>query len=339
MDNPLTDPRAPSGAAPFFSVVMLYWNSERFLADALDALESQTCQDYELLLLDNGSLETLDAELLARHRNIALTVLRSEQNLGFAGGNNLAARSARGEYLVLLNADAFPETDWLAELQAAAQKHPGACFASRQLMANDPTRLDGEWNVYSAAGLAWRKSHGQALAKAWPAEREVISACAAASAYPLSAFQKAGGFDEDFFAYLEDVDLDLRLRLLGYPCYYLPQAVVRHVGSGSTAVRSEFALRHSHRNLIWTFVKNMPGAFFWLLLPAHLLVNLAYLLAGALTGRGKLIARAKWEALKGLPTVWKKRRQVQSEKQLSALRFARLLEWNPIAPLVKLRFR
>lgn len=340
MKNPADPETLPdTAAAPFFSVVMLYWNSERFLAPALDALEQQTCRDFELILLDNGSPEPLSAEALAQHPLLPLRLLRSENNLGFAGGNNLAARSARGEYLVLLNADAFPQPEWLAELRAAARRHPGACFASRQLKADDPTRLDGEWNVYAASGLAWRKAHGQPLEKAWPAEREVISACAAASAYPLSAFREVGGFDEDFFAYLEDVDLDLRLRLLGYPCFYLPQAVVRHVGSGSTSARSEFALRHSHRNIIWTYVKNMPGALFWLLLPAHALVNLAYLLAAALTGRGSTIARAKREALKGLPAICRKRRQIQAGKRLSALRFARLLEWNPFAPLVKLRFR
>ncbi len=340
MEKPLTSPAALAAEpVPFFSVVMLHWNSGSFLAAALDALEEQTYRDFELILLDNGSPDALDANMLAQHARLPLTILRSERNLGFAGGNNLAAKYARGEYLVLLNADAFPRPEWLAEIHAAAQKRPGACFASRQLTAGDPDRLDGEWNVYSAAGLAWRKSHGQPLARACPSEREVISACAAASAYPLAAFREAGGFDEDFFAYLEDVDLDLRLRLLGYPCYYLPRAVVRHIGAGSTAVRSDFSLQYSHRNLIWTYVKNMPGAFFWLLLPAHLLVNLAYLLAAALTGRGRLIARAKWESLKTLPAVWQKRRKVQGSRRVSAARFARLLNWNPFAPLVKLLCR
>lgn len=366
MDKQLIDLSAPPNAAhaPFFSVVMLCWNSGRFLAEALEALDQQTCKDFELILLDNGSPEPLDTAVLARHPGLSPTVLRSEGNLGFAGGNNLAAKSARGKYLVLLNADAFPEPEWLAELLRGAKKYPGACFASRQLMADDPDRLDGEWNVYAASGLAWRKSHGQQLAEACQTEREVISACAAASAYPIAAFQEAGGFDEDFFAYLEDVDLDLRLRLLGHPCYYLPRAVVRHVGSGSTAARaneivrhrelakrspwwdlinvsgrSAFSMQYSHRNLIWTFVKNMPGVLFWLLLPAHALVNLAYLLAGALTGRGGVIARAKWEALEGLPAIWQKRRQIQRGKRISAARFARLLEWNPFAPLAKLRFR
>ena len=201
MNKPLIEPKAPPDAAaePFFSVVMLYWNSGRFLAEALDALERQTCKDFELILLDNSSPEPLDDAVLARYPSLPLTVLRSESNLGFAGGNNLAARSARGEYLVLLNADAFPEPEWLAELWRAGQEHPGACFASRQLLANDPTRLDGEWNVYAASGLAWRKSHGQPLAKGHPTEREVISACAAASAFiPVCCFQEAGGFDEDF---------------------------------------------------------------------------------------------------------------------------------------------
>ncbi len=115
MDKPLTDHEASSDAAsPFFSVVMLHWNTGRFLADALDALERQTCKDFELILLDNGSPEALYTDTLAQHPRLRLSVLRSESNLGFAGGNNLAARSARGKYLVLLNLDAFPETEWLA---------------------------------------------------------------------------------------------------------------------------------------------------------------------------------------------------------------------------------
>ena len=140
-----------------------------------------------------------------------MKIIHSETNLGFAGGNNLAAKSASGEYLVLLNSDAFPEPDWLATLHQAALNHPGHCFASKLLQAADPTLLDGEWNVYHASGLAWRKNHNQPAAKSATKPRLVMSACAAASAYPRAAFEQVGGFDEAFFAYMEDLDLDMRL--------------------------------------------------------------------------------------------------------------------------------
>lgn len=324
---------------PFFSVLILFWKSAQYLADNLQALEAQSFKDFEVILLDNGAEEPPDHSVLTQHPGLTLRLLRSENNLGFAGGNNLAARSALGEYLILLNGDAFPEADWLNILHQAAQSHPGYCFASRLLQADNPQVLDGEWNVYHASGLAWRQNHNRLATSSATNPRLVMSACAAASAYPRLAFEQIGGFDEDFFAYMEDVDLDLRLRLAGYPCLYLPEAIVRHVGSGSTGARSEFSTYYGQRNLVWAFVKNMPGWLFWLLLPAHLLVNLGYLIAGLFMPNGKTLWRAKKEAVAGLQDVWKKRRQVQSMRTISVWRFARLLNWNPLSPLIKLNAR
>lgn len=321
---------------PFFSVLILFWKSARYLAGNLNALEEQTYKDFEIILLDNGAEEPPDPDLLSEHPALNLQLLRSETNLGFAAGNNLAARQAQGEYLILLNNDAFPESDWLANIHQAAQTHPGYCFASRLIQADNPKVLDGEWNVYHASGLAWRQNHNRSTSLSSNNPRYVMSACAAASAYPRLAFEQMGGFDEAFFAYMEDVDLDLRLRLVGYPCLYLPGAVVRHVGSGSTGTRSDFSTFYGQRNLVWAFVKNMPGLLFWLLLPAHLLVNLGYLLAGLFMPNGKTLWRAKKEAIFGIPEIWQKRRQVQSTRTISVWRFARLLNWNPFSPLVKL---
>ena len=321
---------------PFFSVLILFWESAQYLSDILQALEKQSFKDFEIILLDNGAKEPPDPAVLSQNPNLDLRLLSSETNLGFAGGNNLAAKSARGEYLVLLNGDAFPEPNWFTILHQAAQTHPGHCFASRLLQANNPETLDGEWNVYHASGLAWRQNHNRSANFSSINPRYVISACAAASAYPRSAFEQTGGFDEDFFAYMEDVDLDLRLRLVGYPCLYLPDAVVHHVGSGSTGSRSDFSVFYGQRNLVWAFVKNMPGLLFWLLLPAHLLVNLGYLLTGLFMANRKSIWQAKKTAVVGLPNMWQKRRQIQSTRTASIGSFARLLNWNPFSPLVKL---
>ncbi len=321
---------------PFFSVLILFWKSDQFLPDNLQALEEQTFKDFEVILLDNGADEAPDPAVLSQHPSLDLRVIHSDSNLGFAAGNNLAARQAQGEYLILLNNDAFPEPDWLSTLHQAAKTHPGHCFASRLLQANNPEVLDGEWNVYHASGLAWRKNHNRSASFSAANPRYVLSACAAASAYPRLAFEQIGGFDEDFFAYMEDIDLDLRLRMVGYPCLYLPGAVVHHVGSGSTGNRSDFSIFYGQRNLVWTFVKNMPGLLFWLLLPGHLLINLGYLFAGLfITNRGTLW-QAKKAAVAGLPEMWQKRHHVQSTRTIPVWRFARLLNWNPFSPLVKL---
>lgn len=324
---------------PFFSIIILFWQSEQYLPESLRSLEQQSFRDFEVILLDNGAVRPVDPDLLAEHPALNIRLLRSETNLGFAGGNNLAAREARGEYLVLLNGDAFPAPDWLEVLHTASLRRPGHFFASRLVKNSDPQLLDGEWNVYHASGLAWRKNHDQPVSRAETREKEVFSACAAAGAYPREAFAAIGGFDEDFFAYMEDLDLDFRLQLQGLRCLYLPQAVVRHVGSGSTSARSDFSVYHGHRNLVWCFVKNMPGALFWLLLPAHVIINLAYLLVSFFMPSGASLRRGKRDALRGLRQAWASRREVQAGRKVTIWRIARRLNWNPLAPLVKLTFK
>jgi GT2 family glycosyltransferase len=322
----------------FASVIILNWHAEKFLPVCFTALENQTFQDFELILLNNGSDGVISVNSGLHFPQSKLTILNSATNLGFAGGNNLAARQAKGQYIVLLNADAFPEPDWLENIYQACMDHPHHFFASGLIKANDPQTLDGEWNVYHATGLAWRKNHAQPLTKATTEPKEVLSACAAAGVYPREAFEAVEGFDEDFFAYMEDIDMDFRMQLLGYRCLYLPQAVVRHVGSGSTGARSGFQLYHGHRNLIWTFVKNMPGVLFWLLLPCHILINLLYLLLALFIPSGKEIVRGKRDALKGLGKALAKRKQIQASRKVSIWRIAKLLDWNPLSPLIKSRF-
>ena len=321
---------------PFFSIVILFWQSEQYLQRCLQSLKAQTFRDFEVILLDNGANQPPDPAILAVFHDLDLKHLHSDANLGFAGGNNLAAKSAAGEYLVLLNSDAFPEPDWLATLHQAALTHPGHCFASRLLQAGNLAVLDGEWNVYHASGLVWRKNHSQPATKSATSPRYVMSACAAASVYPRTAFEQVRGFDEEFFAYMEDIDLDMRLQLAGYPFLYLPDAVVQHVGSGSTGYRSDFATYYGQRNLIWAFIKNVPGFLFYLLLPAHIFYNLIYVIAGVFMPSGKALFRGKKDALKGLSVMRKKRNAIQSQRKITPLQFARLLDWNPFSPVVKI---
>ncbi len=322
---------------PFFSVLILHWKGAVLLQRCLKSLASQTFSNFEVILVDNGSKDFPAS--LPEYIQQPVKVFHLPENLGFAEGNNFAAKHASGKYLVLLNNDAYPFPDWLAILNRAALSNPGHFFASRLLKASDPNILDGEWNVYHASGLAWRKNHGSSVSKSHLEPREVLSACAAAAAYPRHAFDSVGGFDEDFFAYMEDLDLDLRLQGMGHSCLYLPEALVAHEGSASTSVRSSFALFHGHRNMVWTFIKNMPGIALWLLMPFHLLANLAYLFASFVMPGGKALRQGKLAALLSLNQAFQKRKQVQKQRKVSAWTLLRKMSWNPLAPLVKLGFR
>jgi len=288
------------GESPFFSILILCWNSNAYLRKCLQSVSDQTLKDFEVILIDNGSPEPVPPDLVSHFTDLDIHFYSLEKNIGFAGGNNFAADLSRGQYLVLLNSDAFPQRDWLAEIYQAISRHPECTFASKLIMASDPSRLDGEGDNYHATGLVWRRSFRRPVSHSTAVEKEVFSACAAAAVYPRTAFTAAGGFDPDYFAYTEDVDLGFRLRLAGIPCVYLPSAVVYHVGSGSTRYRSDLSVYYGQRNLVWTFLKNMPGCLLAVLFPFHLLMNLALILVSCFRKQGMVTLRAKRDAFASL---------------------------------------
>lgn len=272
----------------------------------------QTIKPHEIILVDNASSDR-SLEIARQFPSVRLMAL--EWNTGFARGNNLAiaAASAESEWIALINPDAFAEPGWLEALLSTAESNPGFdVLGSRLVNAADPSVLDGAGDAYHLSGLVWRMGHGSPVPTAAEPAREVFSPCAAAALYRRSALDEVGGFDEDYFCYVEDVDLGFRLRLAGYQCLYVPQSVAHHVGSGTTGGQdSDFSVYHGHRNLVWTFVKNMPGALFWLLVPLHVMLNLASILWYAFQGRGGVILRAKRDAWLGLPKMWRKRQALQ----------------------------
>ncbi|MBK9604192.1 MAG: glycosyltransferase family 2 protein [Anaerolineales bacterium] len=258
---------------------------------------------------------------------------RLEINRGFSFANNLGAQLATGKWLTLLNTDAFPEPDWLERLLEAAQLHPNAFFSSRQVQANAPELLDGEGDVYHVSGLAWRNGYG---ARTYPLNeiREVFSACGAAAFFPREEFLNAGGFDEDYLSYHEDVDLGFRLRLRGLKCFLVPNAVVHHVGSVTFGKKSDFSIYHGHRNLVWTYAKDMPSALFWFYLPLHIFINIFFLLYFTVKGQGGAIWRAKLDALRGLVPMLKKRGAIQKNRKASIAELHRAMSRNWLAPFL-----
>ncbi len=266
------------------------------------------------MVIDNGSTDG-SAELADRIPGI--TVHKAGENLGYAAGNNRALEECDTDFVALLNPDAFPDKDWLSSLVVAAEAYPNAAsFGSRQMVHGMPDTLDGIGDIYHISGVAWRDRHGRRQREEDRVAGEIFCACAAAALYRLDALLDVGGFDEDFFCYLEDVDLGFRLRLAGHTCRYVPEAVVHHVGSASTGGQnSDFSVYHGHRNLVWAFVKNMPGILFWILLPPHILMNLVTIPYFSKHGQGRIVMRSKWDALKGVCKMWRKRQIIQANRR------------------------
>jgi GT2 family glycosyltransferase len=298
------------------TVIIVNWNSGNLLSRCLEHLAHQTILPDKILVIDNSSSDQ-SIENIKKSDDISIRIL--DTNIGFAAANNLALLECDTEFVALLNPDAYPDPDWLKKLLDMARRNPCiSMFGSRQMRYGAPEVIDGIEDNYNIAGHTWRSKHGCKLVANDLAPREIFSPCAAAALYRKEALAQVGGFDEDYFCYMEDVDLGFRLRMVGNKAIYVPDAVVQHVGSGTTGGHhSEFSVYHGHRNLVWTFIKNVPGALFWLLLPFHILLNIVAIGWFIVRGQGSLILKAKWDAVKGIPHMWRKRKNIQSKRTAS----------------------
>ncbi|MDB5799595.1 MAG: putative glycosyltransferase [Rhodocyclales bacterium] len=311
-------------------MIVVNFNCASTLGRCLESIRAQTVRAHRVIVVDNGSSDDSAAVAAAGYPEFQFISL--QYNSGFAAANNLAARMAdECAWFALVNPDAFLAPDWLEQMLNAVERYPGAgCLASCLIMDGTPDLLDGAGDIVHASGLVWRRAHGQPLATEPSGEREVFSCCAAAALYRADAFLQLEGFDETFFCYVEDVDLGFRLRLAGYSCWYVPAACARHVGSASSGgKRSRFAVYHGHRNLVWCYAKNMPSILLWACLPLHLTATALTLLLFSLRGMGGVILRAKVDAIRGLPRVWRQRQVVQRARAVSAGAIWRALDKRP----------
>lgn len=307
------------------AVVIVNYNGGEFLEKCLSFLSRQTFRSYRVIVVDNNSTDGSANGIEQRHPDVE--VIRLPENVGFAAGNNVGAAAAKGcEWIACLNPDAFPEDDWLEKLMDAARNQSEyAFFGCYMLQAEDPRMLDGTGDIYHVSGMAWRRDHRKPVEQGVQKSEEIFAPCAAAALYRRDAFDEIGGFDESYFCYFEDVDLAFRLRLRGHRCLYVREAVVSHMGSAITGYQSDFTIYHGHRNLVWTYFKDMPTLLLLIYLPQHILLNIASLLVYSLRGKFRVILKAKWHALLGLPRIFRSRRDVQGSRVASSADIRRVM--------------
>jgi GT2 family glycosyltransferase len=219
-------------AAPSVSVVIPSWNGRRWLPACLDALNVQRPRPLEVIVVDNGSRDGSLEYLTSEHSEVR--VLELGRNTGFAHAANRGIAAARGELIALLNTDVVLSADWLERMSRALQQDPrAASVACKMLMLDDPARVYDAGDVLRRDGACEQRGRFGRDDGRWDEAGEVFGACAGAALYRRSATVAVGSFDERYFAYLEDVDLALRLRLAGWRCRYEP-AVALHAAEGSS---------------------------------------------------------------------------------------------------------
>ena len=256
--------------APHASVILLNWNGRAHLAECLPALVADGLPnaDAEVLVVDNGSTDGSE-ELVRSFAGVRF--VPTGRNLGFAAGNRVGAEASRGDVLAFLNNDTRPERGWLSALLGALTRDTVA--VSGRMTSWDGAKVDFRNSAVTFDGHAFALDVGRPLAdvKDVPGEERLL-ACGGNMAIRKSDFLAAGGFDDDFFAYLEDVDLSLRLRARGGTIRYEPRASVAHRG-GATGTSLGLYNRGFliEKNAFAVFWKNFDEELSRALLPAVLL--------------------------------------------------------------------
>lgn len=294
------------------AVIIVNWNGRHHLEGCLAALLAQTVTDFDAIVVDNGSTDG-SVEWVETHFP-QVRLIRNEHNVGFAVGNNQAIRSTGAEFIVTLNNDTRVAPGWLAALVEAAESDPTVgMVASKMIFAGRPDTINSAGIALDPTGIAWDRLGGTPDDPGEKTPIEVFGPCAGAALYRRTMLDQIGLFDEDFFAYLEDVDLAWRARLAGWRCLYAPASRVYHAHSATSIEGSPFKSRLLGRNKVWLFAKNYgPISRLLAYLPLIVLYDLAAV-AFALVARGNvhnLLGRI--DGLIGLRRAWRKRRAVQA---------------------------
>lgn len=255
------------------SVVIPNWNGEKYLRECLQSLKKQDFQKFEIIVADNGSEDGSVAMMKKEFPEVK--ILRMKKNEGFCRAVNKGIRAAKAPYILLVNNDTYAETTFVKEMFRGIRRHKN-CFScqAKMMQKAHPNLIDDAGDFYSALGWAFAQGKGEPEEK-YKKEKQIFSSCAGAAIYRKSILDKIGLFDEKHFAYLEDLDLGYRAKRFGYENWFLPEARIYHVGSGTTGSQyNKFKVRHSARNNVYVIYKNMPA---W-----QIAWNLPFLISGFL---------------------------------------------------------
>jgi GT2 family glycosyltransferase len=288
------------------SVVIPNWNGRRWLRGCLAAVAAQELQPDEIIVVDNGSTDDSLDYLHSEQPDVR--VISLSDNTGFAHAANLGLRAAGGELVALVNADVELAPDWLARTAAVLQAHPKAASAACKMLSwGDPAIVDDAGDILRRDGVCEQRGRFSRDDGRWDSPGEVFGACAGAALYRREAVLGIGGFHEPYFAYLEDVDLALRLRLAGWTCRYEP-AVALHAGQSASEALPGGAASLVTRNTLILVARFWPVR--WLALVAYRQVAWAWHARRERRLRAHL--RALAAAVPMLPAALRSRRQVRA---------------------------
>lgn len=328
-------------SSPLISIIIVNFNGRKYLNSCLDSLKTQNYTNFEVILVDNGSI---DGSVLFAREKINLfrdvKVIQNKSNLGFSEGNNIGILNSRGIYIATLNNDTVVDKEWLLELVKVAEKDSDiGMLASKIILTRKDNLIDSVGvNIYPD-GMSKQRGHLELDVGQYDRVDEVLLPSACAALYRRKMLDEIGLFDEDFFAYCEDTDLGLRGRIAGWKAVFVPTAIVYHHYSGTGGRHSPLKAYLVERNHFWVAIKNFPLSYI-ISLPKYLASRYLFQIYALSRKVGKasnlvrdfskshllIILLKSWiSALLKLPHMLKKRRLVFKHTKLSGQQLRILL--------------
>jgi len=288
------------------------------------AKQNLSADQWEVVVMENDARPDSIPEdpLPCNTRRLLLSA-----NYGTAGATNRGLAASSSRYVLLLNNDVELEPDFLPMLVSVLERDEHYAFAIGKLLnATDRVRLDGAGDALLLGGGAYRLGHGDPDVGQFEKESRVLAGCGAATLFRRSALEETRGLDEDFFAYLDDVDVAVRSHLLGFKGLYLPSAVAYHIGSATFGERLHpKIIELLTRNQLSLMVKNYPLWILVQLLPRILAFQILWFSFAVRKGAFTPYFRGIGGAIRILPRMLQKRRQIVAHRRITCAEFLALL--------------
>ncbi len=297
------------------TVIVVNWNGQSILASCLESLARQTYSELEIIVVDNGSKD--GSVRTAKTGFPDCKVLELGKNEGFTGGNAKGLELSIGQFIALVNNDARVKEDWLEQLIQPMFRDVTVGICASKLIFDDGVSINSAGDGITTGGVGYNRGLGSNVAS-YDKSDFVFSGCGAAVLYRRQMLEEIGFLDEDFFLYDEDTDLSFRAQLAGWKCAYVADAIAYHKSNTTAGRLSDTHVYYHTRNLEFVWIKNMPLALMFRFAHHKLLQEIGSFCYLCLRhGKWWPYLRAKWDALRMLPRMWRKRRPIQENLKVS----------------------
>jgi len=334
------------------SIIVVNFNGKHFLKECFDSLKAQSLSDFEIILVDNNSTDDSLKWLQSQNYSFVKTV-KLNKNYGFGIANNKGFESAVGKYILILNNDTVLDKYFLERIVEPLERGNYKIVAPLILYKKKPLIIDkAGGHLFYPDGLNRGRGCGESIENFDLKPCEVFYPDGCAAIYDREIIEKNGFFDEDFFLYGEDTDLGLRYRIAGNKCFFVPNAIVYHVHSGTAGKFSPQKAYYVERNRVFVIVKNFPLLLI-VISPVFTIVRYFFQGIATLLGKGvsgefiennssfrllSTLLKADCDALKMIPVMWKKRKRLRQMRKVGFFEFCNLIFEFFLSP-IKIAFK